>query len=257
MVFIDILAFEEVTLLMAAVLLGYVGVLGLFSMRRNDPAGVKGVLKGAAIPLGAVGVIATTFGIWGEMVWQYPAPYLASYNILFNDTYLLFGLTLLGLAISMALTLKLQYVGLFALVAGGTTIAYGYQGWVLGMTKDPLETFLLFGAFGLAGILAFPVTLVTDHYLAHSVSVPSTAPESVATPSHRPSIQTASRAVQPIVPVTSSGTPDETESYTPKFRLPIYISVTMLIFVVAVALAAIAALYYLDATLPAHLASAP
>ena len=103
MVFIDILAFEEVTLLMAAVLVGYVGVLGWWAMRRNDPTGVKNVMKGAAIPVGAVGVIATTFGIWGEMTWPYPAPYLSSYNILFNDTYLLFGLTLLGLAISMGL----------------------------------------------------------------------------------------------------------------------------------------------------------
>lgn len=257
MAFIDILAFEEVTLLMAAVLIGYLGVIGLFAMRRNDPAGVKAVMKGAAVPIGALGAIATTFGIWAEMVWPYPAPYLASYNILFNDTYLLFGLTLLGFAISMALSLKLQYVGLFALVAGGTTIAYGYQGWILGMTKDPFETFLLFAGYGLAGLLAFPTTVVVDHFLAHPVSSATSAPASVAAPSHRPSIQTASRAVQPIVPVSSSGTPDETESFTPKFHLPIYMSITMLIFVVALGLAAIAALWYLDLTLPAHLAAAP
>jgi len=257
MVFIDILAFEEVTLLMAAVLVGYVGVLGWWAMRRNDPTGVKNVMKGAAIPVGAVGVIATTFGIWGEMTWPYPAPYLSSYNILFNDTYLLFGLTLLGLAISMGLSFKLQYAGLFALVAGGTAIAYGYQGWVLGMTKEPFETFLLFSAFGLAGILAFPATVVTDRYLAYPTSTASEAPTAVATPARRPSIQGASRAVQPIVPVGSTESPVEAETYTPKFRLPIYISVTMWIFVVAMSLAAIAALYFLNSTLPAHLAAAP
>jgi len=257
MVFIDILAFEEVTLVLAAVIVGYVGLVGWWTMRRNDPAGVKSVMKGAAVPIGAVGAIATILGIWGEMVWQYPAPYLASYNILFNDTYLLFGVTLLAFAISMALSLKLQYAGLFALVAGGTAIAYGYQCWMIGMTLEPFKTFLLFSAFGLAGLFAFPATVVADHYLAHPVSSPTAAPAGVATPSHRPSIQTASRAVQPIVPVDSSGNAAETETYTPKFHLPIYMTLTMWIFVVAMALAAIAALYFLDATLPAHLASAP
>ncbi len=257
MAFIDILAFEEVLLLIAAVLFGYVGFLGFLTMRRNDAQGLKSTLRGAAIPVIGLGAIATTFGIWGEMVWQYPGPYLSSYNILFNDVYTLFGLTLLVVGVSMALSLKLQYAGLFGFVAGGVTIAYGYQGWVLGMTKDPLETFLLYGAFGLAGILAFPATLVADHYLAH----PDGTAFAFGTPSaiarRHPSIQASSRAAQPIVPVGPSGTPDEDLSVRPSFHLPVYVSTTMLIFVVAMALAGIAALWYLDVTLPAHLASAP
>ena len=102
-----------------------------------------------------------------------------------------------------------------ALLPVGVTIAYGYQGWVLGMTKDPLETFLLYGAFGLAGILAFPATLVADHYLAH----PDGTAFAFGTPSaiarRHPSIQASSRAAQPIVPVGPSGTPDEDLSVRP------------------------------------------
>jgi putative membrane protein len=255
MAFIDILALEEVLILMAAVLVGYVGALGAYAMYRNDAAGLQGALKGAAAPLFGIGSIATVFGVWGEMVWPYPAPYLTSYNILFNDIFLLFGLTMLALAASLALSLKLQYAGLFALVAGGVTIAYGWSGYQLGMTKDPFETFLLYGAFGLAGLLAFPATLGVDHYLAHPESATFHS-SSVAVARRRPSFAGATRAVQP-VPGASS--PDEgTVAKVPlSFRVPVYINATLIVFLVAVALAGIAALFYLDSTVPAHLAKAP
>jgi hypothetical protein len=125
------------------------------------------------------------------------------------------------------------------------------------MTKDPFETFLLYGAFGLAGILAFPATLVADHYLAHPDGTAFAFGSRATMARRHPSIQASSRAAQPIVPVGTSGTPDEDLTVRPAFHLPIYISTTMLIFVVAMALAGIAALWYLDTTLPAHLASAP
>jgi putative membrane protein len=253
--FVDFLAFQQATLLLAAVLVGYVGVIAFFAMRRNDAAGVKSALRGGAVPIGSVGVIATTLALWGEMAWPLPG----SYNILFTDIYLLFGVTLLVLAISMAASLKLQYAGLFALVAGAMTIGYGWNGYILNMTKEPLETFLLYGAFGLTGVLAFPATVVTDHYLAHPDGTAFAFGAGVASARRRPSIQTATRAVQPIVPTTVSGTPepDVSTSPAPKFHLPVYISATLLVFVAMIALAGIAALFYLDSTIPAHLHSAP
>jgi putative membrane protein len=251
--FVDFLAFQEVTLLMAAVLVGYVSVLGYVAMRRNDASALKGTLKSGAVPIGSLGVIATTLAIWGEIAWPLPG----SYNILFTDVYLLFGLTLVVLAVSMATTQKLQYVGLFAFVAGGVTIAYGWSGYHLGMTKEPLETFLLYGAFGLTAILAFPATLAVDHFLAHpdGTAFATRAPTAVAR--RRPSLQGAVRAAQPIVPETTSGTPDPELTLRERFHVPVYVSATLLVFVAVVALAAIAALFYLDSTLPAHLAAAP
>jgi len=256
MVFIDILALEEVTLLIAAVVLAYVGLLGLFAMRRNDPAGLRSALRGAAVPVGGLGALATAFGVWGEMVWQYPS-FMASYNILFNDVYTLFGLTFLILGVSLALGQKLQYAGLFGLVAGGVTIAYGYQGWHLGLTKEPFEMFLLFGAFGLAGILSMPATLVADHYLAYPETTVTPVGSAVSVARRQPSIQTSVRAAQPITPTTSEGTPDESVAQKLVYHLPLYVSVPVLVFVVSMGLAAVAALFFLDSTLPAHLASAP
>ncbi|MGD0718111.1 MAG: DUF981 family protein [Thermoplasmata archaeon] len=255
MAFIDILALEEVTLLIAAVVIGYVGLIGFLAMRRNDPPGLHSALRGAAIPIGSLGVIVTTLAIWGEFAWPLPG----SYNILFTDVYLLFGLTLVILAISMAGALKLQYAGLFALVAGGVSIAYGWAGYGLNMTKEPLETFLLYGAFGLSGILAFPATLVVDHYFAHPDGTAFAFGSGVSASHRHVSMRAATRAAQPLVPVGSAATadPEPTPSLRASFHLPIYIDVTLLIFVASIALAGIAALFYLDSTLSAHLTSAP
>jgi putative membrane protein len=251
MAFIDTLAFQEVTLLLAAVLIAYIGVAAALAMRRNDANGLRSVLRGGAVPLGAVGAVASLDAIWGEYAWPLPG----SSNILFTDVYLLFGATLVILAVSMAASLKLQFAGLFALVAGGVTVAYGWSGYQLGMTKDPFETFLLYGAFGLAGLVAFPATLTVDHYLAHPESATFYS-SSVAVARRRPSFAGATRAVQPVPGTSSPG--GETAAKVPlSFRVPIYINVTLIVFLVAVALAGIAALFYLDSTLPAHLAKAP
>jgi putative membrane protein len=254
MAFIDFLAFQEATLLIAAVLVGYVGVIAFFAMRRNDAKGVKSALQAGAVPIGSVGLIATALAVWAEEAWPLPG----SYNILFTDIYLLFGITLVVLAVSMAMSLKLQYTGLLALVAGGTAICYGWNGYIFHMTKDPLQTFLLYGAFGLAGILAFPATVITDHYLAHPDGTAFAFGTGAASARRRPSIQASSRAVQPIVPTTNSGSAEpEVVSVASKFRLPAYINVTLIVFVISIALAGIAALFYLDSTVPAHIHSAP
>ncbi|HTP55337.1 MAG TPA: DUF981 family protein [Thermoplasmata archaeon] len=247
--FVDFLAFQQATLLIAAVLIGYVGVLAAFAMRRNDAAGVRSALRGAAVPIGALGSIATVLAIWAEMAWPLPG----SYNILFTDVYLLFGVTLVVLAVSLASYSKLQYAGLFAFVSGGLAIAYGWSGYHLGMTKDPFETFLLYGAFGLVGLLSFPASVAVDHYLTHPESAVFAAP--LATAHRRPSLAGATRAVQPVVP---GGPSAASEPSAPRFfRVPLYINAAFVVFLVAIALAAIAALLYLDSTLPAHLHSAP
>jgi putative membrane protein len=253
MAFTDILLFEMVCLVMATVLIGYVGIVGYFAMRANNAKGLKETFRGAAVPLGSLGFTATTLGIWGEMVWPLPG----SYNILFTDVFLLFGVTLLVLAVSMALSLKLQYAGLFGLVSGGMAIAYGYNGWQLGMTKEPFDTFLLFAGFGFAGILGFPATVVADRYLAHPDGSAFSFGSSLSVTRRHPSIQAATQAAQPIVPGGNESGSETESAGASRFHLPVYISATMIIFVVFIALAGIAALYFVDSTLPAHLASAP
>jgi uncharacterized membrane protein len=256
MAFIDFLALQEAFLLIAAALVAFVGLSVWWAMRQNDAAAVNSALKSGAVPIGTIGAIATALAVWGETTWPFPAP-MAAYNILFTDVYLLFGMTLVVLAVTMAFKLKLAYAGMFAFVAGAITAGYGWNGYILHMTKDPLETFLMYLAFAGVGIFALPVTVMTDHFLAHpdgtafAFSVKSPAARS------RPSFQGASRAAQPVVPGV---TPENTETVaTPvaKFHLPVYVTAYAWFFIGVVGLAGYAAFAYLLATLPGHLIAAP
>jgi uncharacterized membrane protein len=260
MAFIDFLAFQEALLLIATAIVGFVGLSVWWAMRHNDAAGVTNALKAGAIPIGVVGVIATTLAVWAETTWPFPAipgTDLASYNILFTDVYLLFGMTLVVLAATMAFRLKLAYAGMFAFVAGAITAGYGWNGYILSMTKDPLETLLMYLAFAGVGIFSLPATVMTDHFLAHPDGTAFAFSVGTSAARSRPSIQGASRAVQPIVPGVS---PENTESATSpaaKFHLPAYVTAYAWFFVIVVGIAGYAAFAYLLATLPGHLIAAP
>ena len=261
MPFIDFLAFQEGLLLIAAAIVGFVGINVWWAMRHNDQAGAQSALKAGAIPIGAVGTIATVLAVWAEETWPFPAipnTNLPSYNIFFTDVYLLFGMTLVVLAVTMALRLKLAYAGLFAFVAGAITMGYGWNGYILHLTKDPLETFLMYLAFGGVGLFSFPATLMTDHFLAHPDGTAFAFGTSAPVARSRPSIQAATRAVQPVVPGSN---PESTEAVEPSFRakyhLPAYITAYVWVFLGIVMLAGYAAFAYLLATLPGHLINAP
>ncbi|MGA8709631.1 MAG: DUF981 family protein [Thermoplasmata archaeon] len=256
MAFIDFLAFQEALLLIATAIVGFVALSVYWAMRHNDAAGVTNALKAGAIPIGALGVIATALGVWAEETWPFPAP-MASYNVLFTDVYLLFGMTLVILAITMAFHLKLAYVGLFAFVAGAVTASYGWNGYILHMTKDPLETFLMYLAFAGVGIFSLPATIMTDHFLAHPDGTAFAFSLGTPVARSRPSIQGASRAVQPIVPGVSPENVEAAPTLATKFHLPKYVTAYTMFFLAVVGIAGYAAFSYLLATLPGHLISAP
>ena len=260
MAFIDFLALQEAFLLIATAILGFVGVSVWWAMRHNDAPGVTSALRGGAIPIGAVGTVATVLAVWAETTWPFPNipnTRMLSYNVFFTDVYLLFGLTLVVLAITMALRLKLAYAGLFAFVAGAITMGYGWNGYILGLTKEPLETFLMYLAFGGVGIFAFPATIMTDHFLAHPDGTAFSFSTSAPVARSRPSFQGASRAVQPVVPGMTPESTDATPTLRAKFHLPVYVTVYVWVFLGVVALAGYAAFAYLLATLPGHLIAAP
>lgn len=248
MAFTDVLAFEIATLLLVAVTLTYVSTVGYFAMRRNDPDGLKHALKSAAIPVGGVGFVAAFLGLWGEIAWPLPG----SYNILFSDVYLLFGIVLVGLAFVTYHGLRLQYAGLLAAAAGIVALVYGFAGYQLNLTKEPLEMLLLYSGFGVAAIAALPASIVVDRYLHHPQTGPVFWFGATSVPADRVR-GLGSRAVQPIAPVGSG----EASAPTTTFALPRYVSAMALAFPVLMFLAGIAAAVFLNNTVPSHLKSAP
>jgi len=260
MAFIDFLALEEGLLLISAAIVAYVALSVWFLMRRNDAAGVTNVLRAGSVPIGAVGITATVLSLWAETTWpfpNFPGTRMLSFNIFFTDIYLLFGLTLVVLAVTMAFRLKLAYAGLFAFVAGAITAGYGWNGYILNFTLDPFETLLLYLAFAGVGIFAFPATIMTDHFLAHPDGTAFAFGTSAPVARSRPSFQGASRAAQPVVPGIVSDGAEEPEVPAKKFHLPFYVTAYAWFFVVVVGLAGYAAYAYLLATLPGHLLAAP
>jgi uncharacterized membrane protein len=255
MAFIDDLALIEVLLLLGAVIFAYGGVLAWWALRKNDPKALRNTLRGMALPLGVIGVATTTLGLWTEMVWPFPGPYLAGYNIFFGDAILLFGIVLLAYGVSAYLGAKMQYVGIFALVAGGVVAFYGFTGYTAtpAFTKDPYDTLLLYSAFAAAGIFAFPATVIVDYYLgaADALKAPFTSTRAVAASGLR---RFGARGVQPVVPGTVEATPPSVEGETKaRYHLPYWVSVLVLLFPVFAGLAAIAAFWYFGVTLPGHL----
>ncbi len=106
-----------------------------------------------------LGLFITVMGIYGEMTWPLPG----SYNILFYDPpYTLLGLIIIGMAIAIYMKQKLQYVGIIALFAGLMAIYYGYNAYLDHMTSSPIAMLGLYLAFGIAGVLTFPTTLIYD-----------------------------------------------------------------------------------------------
>lgn len=227
--FIDDLGLELFGLALVGTILLYTTITGYLALRSGQ--GGKEpyhAMRSAAVPIGALGLVATGFGAWGELAWPLPG----AYNILLTDPFLLMGVVLVTFSISALLRLKLQYAGLFAMVAGLTVIFYGISGFNLHLTKEPLDMLLLFSAFGAAGIMAFPATLVFDR-MASAAEAGSSSASPVAVPR-------LFRSVGLVGPTVS--------------RLHLFVIV---LFALTLAGAIFAALSMSVNTLPAHLSSPP
>jgi uncharacterized membrane protein len=253
MAFIDDLALIEVFLILVAAVLAYSGVRVWFAMRSNEPIALRKVLRSTAVPVGLVGSATLVLALWGEMTWPFPAG-MAGYNIFFFDPLILLAFVLMGFAVSAYLSLKLQYVGVFAMIAGAAVVFYGWVGYTAhpAFTKDPFDTLLLYLGFGAAGIAALPATVVVDFYTGHTEhgKTPWLTGRANATSSGFRGLGT--RAVQPVAPQVggAAASPNETDLV---FRMPKLLQAILLVFPVFVALAGIAAFWYFGVTLPGHL----
>lgn len=179
MAFIDNLGFELGVLVLIPAVAFYMGFLVWWFRRKGDVARAYANLRGGAVTLGVLGFFLSLLGFWGEFVWPLPG----QYNVLFYDPTLFGGLLLVTFAILVHFRLPTQYLGVIAGITGLGVAYYGARGYLLGLTKEPLDMLLLFLGFGLTAAAAFPVSLFADWYVIEPANPTATgSPAPSATP---------------------------------------------------------------------------
>jgi uncharacterized membrane protein len=249
MAFVDDLGFVVALILSGAAVMTYTAIRAFWHLLRNDPTRVRASIKASAVPAGIIGGMAALIGIFTEFTWPFlPADGLGAYNIFFGDVTCLFAMVLIVYAIVGYFNLKLEYAGLFAFVAGVITAWYGYWGYttlvkpgVLGLTKDPLETFLMYGAFAAAGVFALPASLVVDWWLEHPGRT-------------FPTLSVSMKPESEGVPASSTAAEGGASM---AYHVPAWVYLTAVWFPIFMFLAALASWFYIGDILPGHLASPP
>lgn len=239
MVFVDDLGFIVAVILAAAGVFTYTSIKTFLAIFRNDPRGVRSILKSSAVPVGVLGGANGFIGLFIETEWPFPG----SYNIFFGDVVMFFSIVMVVYALVAWYGLRLEYAGFLSAIAGITTAWYGYWGYTTlvkpgewGLTKDPLETFLMYLAFAAAAFFAFPATLAVDWFLDH--------PGRTFTPFRL--------ALRP-APADEGAASEEEGTW----KLPLTFYALALWFPIFSFLALIAAWLYIGGILPGHLTSPP
>ncbi len=170
MTFTDDLALILDLLILVAVAVFYTGFLVWLSMRRHDRARALTQLQGGALLLGGLGVILGLFALWGEFTWPLSLiiggnNVLAAYDILFFDSLTMIAFILIAFGLAVRYHFPTHFVGVLAAISGAGILYYGYRAYTLSLTLEPLETFLMFIAFGALGILSYPATLYLDWFV--------------------------------------------------------------------------------------------
>ena len=157
MVFIDNVAYSLFLLSMAGFLVLYL-MADVFWAFRKGERDYADIMMGASVPLILIGIYMVITGAYGQFTWPLPG----SYNILFYDPLVSFGIVILSFALAIRYKVRYDYVGFLGLLVGITTIFYGIQGYSIGLTQAPIALLLLYAFFGVAGIFSYPVSLILE-----------------------------------------------------------------------------------------------
>ena len=162
--FIDDLTIILDLLILVTVLVFYTGFCVWVEYRRHDLDRANTHLRGGAAMLGILGGAIGLIALWGETTWPISSA-IAQYNLFFFDPLFMLALILIGFSLAVWRGFPTHFVGIFSAVAGCGIVYYGARGYIIGLTLDPLETFLLYLAFGAVAIGAYPTTLFIDWFI--------------------------------------------------------------------------------------------
>jgi putative membrane protein len=164
--FIDNLAYGLFSISFASFLLLYT-VISMYLVYRRGGKNYSEYLDSAAVPLLLIGIYMVVQALWGQFTWPLPG----SYNTLFYDPLMAFGLLLISFFVAVRYEVRLEYVGFFGLLVGLMVIIYGIQAYHIGLTSAPLAMLVMYLLYGMSGIVAYPVALIADRLPGHKKQV--------------------------------------------------------------------------------------
>ena len=190
MTFVDNLSIVTDLLILVPCLVFYTGFMVWLNMRKKDLPRAQGSLREGGIMLGILGVAIGIYAFQGSLFWPLAAGapggtnVLASYDLFFFDVLVLLSVLLVSFGATVALRLPTHYVGMMAVVIGFGVGFYGYRGYTMSpaLTLDPLQTFLLYLAFGGMAIFSYPATLYCDWFVTGPTKAESSPLASDPTP---------------------------------------------------------------------------
>jgi putative membrane protein len=157
MEFIDNLAYSLFIISIAGFMLLYT-MVSMYGSYKKGNKNFSNYLKSAGVPMTLLGLFMIVTGVWGQFTWPLPN----SYNILFYDPLVSFGIVLLSFSIGIKYNTRLEYAGVLALLFGVMLMLYGFEGYNIGLTEEPIALLSLYLMYGAVGIFAFPVSLIAD-----------------------------------------------------------------------------------------------
>jgi putative membrane protein len=157
MVFIDNLAFSLFAISIAGFMLLYSMVSIYLSYRKNQKM-LSEHIRNTTVPLFFIGIYLLVMGLWGQFAWPLPG----SYNILFYDPLVAFGIVMLTFATIGRLGGNMEYAGFLAFLFGVMAIIYGIAGYNVGLTLEPVALLAMYFLYGLTGILAYPIAMIAQ-----------------------------------------------------------------------------------------------
>jgi uncharacterized membrane protein len=171
----DLTLILDLLILVTAVIFYTAGVVW-FEVRRRDHVRALTHLKEGAFILGLIGLVLGFFAIWGELTWPIAGfPTALSYDLFFFDVLIMLSILLVAFAVTVRMHLPTHFVGMLGVISGLGVLFYGFRAYQLNLTKDPLETLLMYMAFGAMSILSYPVTLFVDWFIV-GPTTPGAAP---------------------------------------------------------------------------------
>jgi uncharacterized membrane protein len=166
MPFIDDLTLILDLLILMTTAIFYTALTVWFEFRRRDSVRAYSHLREGAVLIGLLGLLLGFFAIWGELTWPITGfPGAGSYDLFFFDVLIMLALLLVAFAVAVRMRLPTHFVGMLGVITGLGVLFYGFRAYQLNLTKDPLETLLMYMAFGAMSILAYPVTLFVDWFI--------------------------------------------------------------------------------------------